>query len=224
MSCVAARLRQTLFGNIRAVLEQTTGIVLIAGAALGCLYVTLGRVFGFYRPTSWAGGGEATLVGDLSLCLFVGSLGAIVFSPFWVLPALAAWITGYISQRRANLRHNNEEEQLRKTNALNHPRVFDNQPPENIDDVVDETLDLFDAGACTYVGSVLASDIRVLVNAFSDMPDQGTNDIFLIPESLELIPESQLTQDFTTMLNVAFEDRNYLVLRWLPSREMPNNN
>lgn len=191
--------------------------LLTAGSAF-LAYVTLGRLGGFHRPIKWEGGGQVTLAGELAAGIFILCLALAVLqrSGFWGIPALAAWVAGYLSQRRAYRRHAAEEGELRARNAVNYPGVFDNPPPDDMDCTHADEFDLFDKGACTYLGRVAKHDLKALIDRFGNMPEQGPNDIFLIPESLEMLPEGSLGPEFLTFLQKAFEERDYLVLRWIP--------
>lgn len=198
--------------------ETVIGYVVLAGAAVGLLTTIYRRSQGLRHFGKWTGGGKVTFAGAVAGCVFIGCVGAAFLhhSAIWVIPALCAWFVGYVSQSLANRRHQAEEEQLRKTNALDHPGVFDGPPPADFDATPGEQLDLYDAGACTYIGTVRKSDMRATINVFAKMPDQGSNDIFVIHESLGLLPESEVTQEFVTLLSGALTQRDYLLLRWMP--------
>ena len=79
-----------------------------------------------------------------------------------------------------------------------------------------EEVDLYDAGACTFLGTVAKSDIRALIDTFAEMPEQGSNDIYVETEWLDLSPDCHTTMEFAELLNEAFKQRDYLVLRWMP--------
>lgn len=201
-------------------MDQTiVGCVLAVVAVAGLSYSVVSRVAGFHRPTRWYGGGTVTLTGAISGWAFIGFSGTVLLTnnSAWVAPTLLAWFVGYVSQTRANRRYREDEEQLREQNALKYPGVFDVQPPIDIDAVPDEELDLYDAGACTFIGTVGKADICVLIDAFSDMPDQGPNDLFIIHESMEMVPE--LSPHCRTQLEDALLHRDFLVLRWLPQSQ-----
>ena len=59
-------------------------------------------------------------------------------------------------------------------------------------------------------------DVKALVERFKDIPEQGPNDIYMLVESLEMIPEGSTSREFVMLLKKAFEKRDYLVIRWLP--------
>jgi hypothetical protein len=203
------------------VVETVIGCVVLVGAAVGLLTAIYRRSHGSRHFGKWQGGGKVTFTGAVAGCVFLGCIGAafLHLSAIWVIPALFAWFVGYVSQNRANRQHQAEEEQLRKTNALDHPGVFDGPPPTDFDAVSGDQLDLYDAGACTYIGTVRKSDMKATISAFAEMPDQGPNDLFFIYESLELLPESEVTQEFITLLNGALTQRDYLLLRWMPQNQ-----
>ena len=192
-------------------------VILVAGAAL-LAYATIGRLCGFHRPMKWAGGGHLSFVGELSFGVFVLCLGlaALQHSPIWAIPALAAWVVGYIDYRRANRRHAAEEDQLRARNSAKYPGVFDHPPPDDIHRADDVEFDLFDTGACTYLGKAAKRDLKTLIDRFGEIPEQGPNDIFMLPEFLEIMPKNSISQEFTMLLKKAFETRDHLVLRWIP--------
>lgn len=186
-------------------------------------YTTLGRLCGFHRPMRWQGGGQLTLAGELACGTFVLCVGLAVLqgSGVWVIPALAAWAVGYVSQGRAHRRHAIEEQELRAQNAVNYPGIFDNPPPDDIDRMHADEFDVYDSGACTYLGRATKHDLKALIDLCRDMPAQGPNDLFLILESLEMVPDGSLDPEFVALLQKAFEKREFLVLRWMPPSQVP---
>lgn len=126
---------------------------------------------------------------------------------------ICCWI--YFS-RDAHRQYLSKEKKLREENAANYLGVFDKQPPVDIENIDEDELDLFDAGSCTYIGKASKNDIKVLINRFKLIPGQGPNDIYMLVESLEMIPEDSVSREFITLLKKAFEKRDYLELRWLP--------
>jgi hypothetical protein len=190
-------------------------IFLVAGLAM-LAYATLGRWWGFHRAGKWEGGGQVSLTGELACGIFILCLGlaALHGAGVLILPALAAWIVGYISQERAKRRHAAAEDALRERNAAKHPGIFDQPPPYDIDQQ-EEELDVYDAGACTYLGRGARRDLQVLIERYG-ADQEGPNDIFVIPESLEIFPAGTLGPEFVALLQKAFAERDYLVLRWLP--------
>ena len=192
-------------------------VVVTLGSAI-LVYATLGRLCKFHRTMKWEGGGQLSLAGEFAGGVFVLCIGlaAVQGSGVWVIPALAAFVIGYLSQRRTNRRHAIEEDQLRARNASDYPGIFDNPPPDDIDSMHTDELDVFDSGACTYLGRVAKHDVKVLIDRFGNMPEQGPNDIFLIPEFVGMLPEGSLSKEFVTLLQKGFEKREYLVLRWMP--------
>ena len=163
------------------------------------------------------------MAGELACGTFVLCVGLAILqgSGVWVIPALAAWAVGYVLQGRANRRHVAKERELRTRNATNYPGIFDNPPPDDIDRIHADELDVFDSGACTYLGRATRHDLKALIDRFADMPDQGPNDLFLIPESLEMFPEGSLSPEFVALLKKAFEKREFLVLKWMPASHVP---
>jgi hypothetical protein len=65
------------------------------------------------------------------------------------------------------------------------------------------------------------SDLEVFVDTFYEMQEQRQNDIFVIIESLDMLPKTQITQEFLDLLKDAFKHRDYLVLRWMPQLQNP---
>jgi hypothetical protein len=182
------------------------------------IYATLGRLLSIHRPLGWAGGGHVTLFGELCIGVFVLSCGmaALQENAAWAIPMLAAFVGAVLSQQGAHRRHVAAENQLRFTNAAKYPGVFDKPPPLDPDATNDEVFDLFDAGACTYLGQLTRLDLKTLIARHSDIPEQGPNDIFMLRESLVLFPAGELSDDLIALLNKAFEERDYLELRWMP--------
>ena len=180
-------------------------------------YAILGRLFGFHRPTKWIYGGQVSFWGEISFGIFIlcGCL-ATLHSPVWIIPAIIALAIGFISQQRSRRQYLTTEKNLRQKNAADYLGVFDNPPPQDIESIDENELDLFEAGACTHLGRVSKDDVRVLINQTKDMPEQGPNDIFMLVESLEIIPKDSVSPEFISLLQKAFEKRDYLVIRWLP--------
>jgi hypothetical protein len=199
-------------------IETLAGSALLTGAAIGLLIAISMRRSRSLSFGRYHGGGRVTFTGMVAFYVFVGSMGGMLLyhSAIWIIPVLSAWLFGYILQSRANRRHQTEEDELRRRNALQHPGIFDNSPPRDLDAIPGEQVDLYDAGACEFIGTVNKTDMRALATAFTDMPEQGPNDIFVILESLEFVPESEISQDFAALLRNALVHRDYLVLRWMP--------
>jgi hypothetical protein len=196
-------------------------VVIAAGSGM-FIYTLVGRVLGFHRSLRWQGGGQISCVGEVACATFVLSGGlCILHSPGWLVIALLAWIIGFVSQERANRRFAAEELALRTRNASHYPGFFDESPPNDIDNYDDETFELFDVAACTYLGRVTRPELQAAIDAFADAAEQGPNDIYVMNESLEMIDSSQLSEEFISLLDTAFEDRDYLVLRWWPSSYQP---
>ena len=199
--------------------ETILGWLAIATATGLLVWCVGGRLFGFHRPIRWTMGGSVSLVAELALVAFVYGAGLAVLqqTPAWLPVVLAAWIIGFVSERRANRRRLEAESALRKSGAANYPGVFDTPPPEDIDATGDDRFDLFDAGACTYLGRVAKTDLRELITRLKGMPDNGPNDLFVIHEALGLLHNAAVSPEFVAMLDDAFRRRDFLVLRWLPS-------
>lgn len=201
--------------------ETIFACVLLAfgGATVG--YAVFGRLLRFHRPPKWRRGGTLSLTAELACGSFLLCLGlsALQHTGVWVVPAIAAWVVGYVSQWRAGKQHAAAAAELRERNAESYPGVFEGPPPEDIEAVSGDELDVYDAGACTYLGRAAKGDVKSLVSRFSEV-SEGPNDIFLIVESLEMLDEGALSEEFRRLLERAFEERDFLVLRWLPPREV----
>jgi hypothetical protein len=102
------------FGALAAFHPVVGGMIALSFAALVAIHAVVGRTFGFHRQIRWAGGGNVTLVGELSFAGFFGSAGGFfVFdSPIFFLTGLVCVIVGYVSQERANKQFCREEEEL----------------------------------------------------------------------------------------------------------------
>lgn len=198
--------------------ERIAAFAIIAVGVAIIAYAIVGRLLRFHRQIPWQGGGHVTLFEELCIGLFFLSMGLAMGTRngAWIIPIVAAWIAGSISQRRAQQRYLAGEEQLRATNAAKHPGVFDAPPPVDPDATNHEEFDLFDAGACTYLGRISRRDLKSLIARHADIPEQGPNDLFMLCESLELFPAGELSDELTALLKRAFDERDFLVLRWMP--------
>lgn len=198
---------------------------MLSAATLLAIYATVGRLLGVHWPIPWTGGGNLTLTAELAVAGFFASVGGgIAFgSPLFVLTALPCWLIGYISQGRANRKFHREEESLRKRNAEQHLGIFEADPPQRLDPLGTGAVDVYDCGACLYLGRVGTAEIEVLIDATKNMPDQGPNDIFIIPESLESPIACPAGPELRPLLNKYFESRDYVVLRWIPAADSANN-
>jgi hypothetical protein len=181
-------------------------------------YAVLGRIFGFHRPIPYRSGGHASLAGELTIGIFVLCCGltAAFDSPVWLIPALAAFAVGFVSQTRAQRQYIAKNKKLREENAVKYTGVFDNPPPESIENIKEDELDLYDAGSCTYLGRVSKNDVKVLIERFKEIPEQGPNDIYMLVESIEMLPKCSVSPEFISLLKKAFGKRDYLEIRWLP--------
>jgi len=158
------------------------------------------------------------LFGELSSGLFILCLGlAILHSSVWIVVGFSAAIAGFISQIRANRRYAAQREAFRHKNAPNYPRIFDTPPPEDIDGAAEEEFDLYDTDTCTYLGKTSRKDLKILIHRFREIPQQGPNDIFMLVESLEMLPNDSISPEFSRLLRDAFKKQDSLVLRWIPS-------
>lgn len=113
------------------------------------------------------------------------------------------------------------ENELRSTNAVNHPGIFDKAPPVDLSSIPGELLNLYDVGTCTFMGAVKKSDVSALIETVASRTDQESNDIFFFHESFEMIPALALSKECATLINNALAQRDYVVLRWTPRPEEP---
>jgi hypothetical protein len=202
------------------VADQIVSSVIATIGAIAIAYAILGRLLKFHRPISWQTGGSLTFVGELCFGTFLLCLGlAWRGSGIWIVVALAAWIVVFISQRRAQRRYLAAEQQLRNKNAAQHPGIFDQPPPTNVDDFTHEHFNLYDAGACVYLGQISKADLKALISRLNEIPEQGPNDLYLEEEFLALFAKGALGDDIVQLIERAFKERDYLLLRWLPSTD-----
>jgi hypothetical protein len=192
-------------------------VTIAAGSAL-IGYGIIARLIGLHRPMRWQGGDQISLVGELAIGVFALSAGLAVGtnSGLWVIPCVLAAVVGIVSQGRAKRRHAVAEQRLRERNAKSYPGIFDQEPPDDIHATGDFEFHVFDAGVCTYLGKASRQDLEILIDCFRDMPEQRPNDIFLMPESLGLVPEGSLSQEFLMLLEQGFKHRDFLMVRWMP--------
>jgi hypothetical protein len=196
--------------------EKILIFIMIAVGSGILAYAIIGRILGLHRPMRWMGGGQVSFVGELSIGIFILCCGlAVLHSSAWIIPAIAAFAVGFISQICARRQYLTKDKKLREENAAKYPGVFDNPPPVDIENIDEDELDLFDAGSCTYLGKASKDDVKVLINRFKDIPEQGPNDIYMLVESLEMIPKGSVSREFIMLLKKGFEKRDYLVIRWL---------
>jgi hypothetical protein len=168
------------------------------------------------------GGAKISLTGELSIGLFILSMGlTILHSHGWILVCISAWITGFISNMRTNRRHRAEKEALRAKNAANYPGVFDTPPPQDIEGAGGDQFDLYDTDTCTYIGKASKQDLRILIERFGYLSEQGSNDIFILVECLEMLSDNSISDEFSTVLRNTFKKHDSLVIRWIPS--LPQN-
>jgi len=199
--------------------ERILTIVILAVGSVLLAYATLGRLCGIHRPLKWTGGGRLTFFAEICIAVFVLCIGlTVVFdSAAWAIPALGAWIGGFISQQRTRRRFLASEGRLRKRNSADYPGVFDTPPPTDIDATNDVQFELFDAGACTHLGRITKDELKKLIEEFAATLQEGPNDLFMLQESLEIFPDGLLSDKLAAILEAALNKRDYLVLRWVPS-------
>lgn len=197
------------------------GSVILIGAFLGFCYATLGRIFRFHSPGRWYGGGEISLVGELSALVFIASVGAGIcfedsFGPVFFLTALPAWVVGFISQKRANCKNLEEIQTRREKNALRHPGIFDTAPPEDLDATPGDHVRLYDLDECTYLGVVLKSDLRPIIKFAKECLDGELNDLYFDENFFDILPETEFSDQFLVVVQPELHKRYSLILRWLP--------
>ena len=168
---------------------------------------------------------QSSFIGELCFSTFVLTCGLALRFPAWVILAPFAFLGLAISERRSYKKYAARENELRRINSSKYPSVFDNPPPDDIDGIDGDELDLFDAGACSYLGRVSKKDIKALLDAFKDIPEleESSNDIYMLVESLELLSKESVSKEFRTLLEKAFEKRDFLELRWIPPKPEQKN-
>lgn len=206
-------------------MSSASGIVALVIAAMMFLYAVVGRLFHFHRPIPWVGGGHLTLVAELAGAGFVACIASagLRSSPLMLL-AFPMWLILHVSQTRANRQFHDAEDRLRSQNAKRYPGIFDRDPPEELEAIAPTMVDLYDCGACVYIGRIPALDLKQTIDATEDVPDQGPNDIFLVPEALESPAIYPVSNDLKRLLDRHFESRDHAILRWLPATQTTNNN
>lgn len=201
--------------------QTAAGWALLSAALLGVLIALYLRISGTQEFGNWTSGGKVTVVGILACFSFLASGGAMILhrSAGWAIPALLAWFVMYRSQSNANRRKEQAEDELRRTNAANHPGIFDKPPPADLSLIPGERVNLYDAGTCMFMGAVKKPDISVLIETVAFRTDQDPNDIFFFHESFEQIPPLTLSEECAALIRNALVLRDYVVLRWMPRPE-----
>jgi hypothetical protein len=198
-------------------------IAITLGAGL-LAYAIIGRILGFHRPMQYIGGGQISFAGELAAGIFFLCIGlGWLHSAVWAIPAVAAFVVGFTDQTHAHSRLVAKEKKLREENAPKYPGVFDNPPPDNIESIKENEIDLFDAGSCAYLGRASKNDVKTLIERFKDIPEQGPNDIYMLVESLEMLPKGSVSSEFIMLLKKAFEKRDYLEIRWVAPVDRAKN-
>jgi len=200
------------------VADTILGYILLLIGTLFLVYSVFGRFLKFHRPIGWVHGGHMNLCAELAVSIFVLCIGlCVLHSPVWIIFVLPAWVVGFFSQIRTNRQYHLAEDKLRTKNAQKYPGVFDTEPPYDVNSFPDKEFDLYDADTCTYLGKILRQDVKVLIDRFTEIPEQTPNDIYMLVESMEILPKESMSQDLIKLLENAFEKRDCLVLRWLPA-------
>lgn len=199
--------------------ETICGYLIFGGGIAALLHATLGRIVGFHKAIPWQGAIECSMLGELSIAAALLSFGAMLLAraPVWGLAFIVAWLIGFMAQWRDNRCHRLAQEAIRSANAVHHPRIFDQDPPEDLNATDDQTFRLYDLGYCVYLGNIDRSDLRVLIECLMIVPEFGPNDLYMMEESFDLIPTDDLSTDCETLLKRALQDHGDLTLRWIPS-------
>lgn len=217
-------IEQWTFGIVQSVVlaydrpdvtEKIIGWTIFTGAAMGFL-ISLYRVCVGNRDFGrWQGSGRVTFIGVCSMWAFAASVGVLVATRehLWSVSVLVAWLVAYLSQNHANRRYERELEELRQRNAIDHPGIFDSEPPVDLEAVFGEELDLYDANTCTFLGTVAKTDLRLVAEVATGSSEDIQNDLYVIYERLG---DERLSDGFVRMLEEAIKDRDCLVLRWMP--------
>jgi hypothetical protein len=100
------------FGALAVFQPVVGGMIALSLATLVAIHAVVGHALGFHRQVRWVGGGNMTLVGELSMAGCIGAISAsFVFGNFMLLLiAIPCFLIGFISQERANKRFRDEEE------------------------------------------------------------------------------------------------------------------
>lgn len=137
--------------------------------------------------------------------------------------ALLSFVIGFIYDVRSDRSFFEANKQFRKINSQRHPEIFDDTPPEFIDNIHGEFVDMYDLETGLFIGCGLKRDIQTLYDAFENDPlifENGKNDIPLIQDIIEQVQELEdfeLTPHFLNLMNNAMdEERLTLVtIRWV---------
>lgn len=200
-------------------------VLVVIFALFYLIYIIFGRIFGFHKSSKTTGGGEVTLPMELGywgifVCL---SFGIILQAWILIIPAFFSWFVATISEKRSNKRNLERLTQLREANMKKYPGIFDTSPPLDIQKFDIEEFDIYDTVLATYLGIITRADLGVLINRFEDIGDEesNTNDIFMFYDSVELAKEAGISCELEELLYDVFEERDCILLRWIPQKKIP---
>jgi hypothetical protein len=161
------------------------------------------------------------LVRALALFGVVGCTVALVLtdSPVWFAAALVGAIVAGIPTRaehREAAEKAAKKAELRAQSPPEYARIFDQDPPDDINAHEGDMVDTYDAETRTYVGRFPKSDIRMILDT---LDDAIRNDFPIDRSTLEFVEDYtavKFTRPFYDTLNAAVNEREYLTLRWMP--------
>lgn len=202
---------------------DTFGLIFAAFVGVFMLSVIIGELFRRRTKQKKPGDDSRSTVFYLALLVFVVSalLAGFTQNGVWILVALPAWLVGFISQERGERRRRREIQALRAQNAKDYPGVFDRDPPQDLDAIPGDRVDVYDNGTCTYIGRFPKSDMRVIIERF-DIEDNSKNDIFIcgaVFGESEMLSPAEISASSAETLKAAFEAHWDLFLRWMPVSE-----
>ena len=163
---------------------------------------------------------------------FTGIFAASVVASLYLnapVPAIVAspcLAVAVLIDRRIEKRFASQSARFRDQNAGKFPDVFSVEPPNNLDNVTSNMLDIYDRLTFSFLGSVTKSDIAAILRIYGDTPEllpNGTNDIPYTSADLECyddIGDEQLSEEFLRSVRPIFEadPKIDLVIRWVPAQ------
>ena len=139
------------------------------------------------------------------------------------IPAILSWVLGYALDVNARKRLKNQTAQFKRKNVRENPAVFAQRPPQNLESIDGEYVDLYDLETGLPIGTVMKRDIQTLFDAFDNDPlvfENGPNDIPITQDFIEQINESdkfQLTPHFLDLMHNAMDEKflTLITIRWV---------
>ena len=172
---------------------DTFGLIFAAFVGVFMLSVIIGELFRRRTKQKKPGDDSRSTVFYLALLVFVVSalLAGFTQNGVWILVALPAWLVGFISQERGERRRRREIQALRAQNAKDYPGVFDRDPPQYLDAIPGDRVDVYDTGTCTYIGRFPKSDMAAIIKQYSYLCEHGSNDVFM---TIDMLEEEEIRQ------------------------------